>query len=114
MWRRPVFAAFVLCSLLSIIFLATVYQPWQYIDHFSDSPIQGLSLTPTNAPQKAITIKDLTITIKTTKRFHEKRILILLRTWLKFAINQVRVVRLFVGFFLRVGKIFFMKKLPRL
>ena len=37
-----------------------------------------------------ITISDVTITLKTTKRFHEPRVGLLLKTWLKRTLNQVR------------------------
>ena len=37
-----------------------------------------------------VTIEDITITVKTTKRFHKTRIEVLLKTWLKRVLNQVR------------------------
>ena len=37
-----------------------------------------------------ITISDVTITVKTTKRFHETRVRLLLKTFMKRALNQVR------------------------
>ena len=92
MKRRPVFAAVVVCSVLSIILLATIYQPWQYIDYFPDSLTRDLNWIATGAPRNAIKLDDLTITLKTTKRFHQKRISVLLRTWVKFVLNQVRGV----------------------
>ena len=92
------FAALMACSVLSIILLATTYHlSWQNIDRFLNSSTQDLSSTPTDSPHNAITLDDITITIKTTKRLHDKRISVLLRTWLKFALNQVRDVWLFVG-----------------
>ena len=37
-----------------------------------------------------ITISNVTITVKTTKRYHETRVRLLLKTWIKKALNQVR------------------------
>ena len=37
-----------------------------------------------------VAIDDVTITIKTTQRFHESRIELLLKTWMKRVVNQVR------------------------
>ena len=36
-----------------------------------------------------ITIDDVTITIKSTKKFHKNRIQLLLKTWMKSVLNQV-------------------------
>ena len=84
--------ASVMYSLLSTILLAAIYNLRQYVNNFSNSAIRDLSCRTTSAPQNGITLDDITITIKTTKLFHEKRVSVLLRTWLKFALNQVRGV----------------------
>ena len=39
--------------------------------------------------KRGVTIDDVTITVKTTKRFHEPRVGLLLKTWMKRVLKQV-------------------------
>ena len=38
-----------------------------------------------------ITISNVTITVKTTKRYHKTRVRLLLKTWMKRVLNQVSI-----------------------
>ena len=44
----------------------------------------------TSAKNPMVTIDDVTITIKSSKKFHNNRVKLLLRTWVKRVLNQVR------------------------
>ena len=43
-------------------------------------------------PRYNLTLNDVTITIRTTKSFHDDRIRLLLQTWMKKAREQVRIM----------------------
>ena len=86
--RKPMLVVVV----WSIIFLSAICRHWKCVSHFSHDWTQDLSWTTNDILQDSTTLADITITIKTTKQFHEKRMSALLRTWMKLALNHVRSV----------------------
>ena len=51
-----------------------------------------VTTTKSTGSRSNLTLDDIAITIKSTKKFHISRIKLLLRTWMKMALNQVRIV----------------------
>lgn len=52
-------------------------------------PIMSSSMISNSLTNHSTTLKDVTITIKSSIKFHKNRIALILRTWVKRALNQV-------------------------
>lgn len=93
-----VLAAFGYCCLF-------VYQGGVTFNSLNFQYNQSAALLVTNVPLKAentsvtdesnrnITLDDIFISVKTTSKFKESRLPVILRTWFQQAKNQVRIVK---------------------
>ena len=91
MKKKLVFSALTVAMILLFAFKALqIVRFEKFMSKSIPKKIKKLGKKPLPSSSMPQSVANVTITIKSTKKFHKTRVELLLKTWIKQVLNQVR------------------------